>query len=362
MKVAILCIGNKGGVWTFVYNISIYLKKYVDVEVFVIILPNSKKIKIPSVKTNYIVIDIHSIKNTIISIKKLLSSLKQFNIIHINQASLFLLLIFVRKKAKIFYTVHASPLFKWETSYLKIFYLFERIFISITAKQVDYVVTVSNFLKKELEQKYNIHSKVIYNGVDTKKFHPFNKQIQKKKLGMNYKPLILFVERIYKLKDPYTMLKAIDLISKRISKAHFLLITYGDIERKFYVTIKKLGLKNKITIMHNVPYNKINQYYAAADVYILTSFYESFSFTTLEAMATGTPVIIPRIGALRELWSNVALFFEPGDPVELSNSVTKILSDKCLYNQKVRKCIERSRNFSWKKISKLYFKLYSSVD
>lgn len=362
MKVAILCIGNKGGVWTFVYNLSIYLKKYVDVEVFVITLPKSKKIRIPSIKTHYVILDIHKIRDTVVSIKNLLNSLKQFDVIHINQATLFLFFPFIKKakKIKLFYTVHTLPLFKWEKIfYLKFLYLLERVFIPIVAKKVDYIFTVSNFLKKELKQKFNIHPKVIYNGIDRKKFHPTNKERWKKNLGMNYKPLILFVGRIYRLKDPYTMLNAFDLVSRKIPKAHFLIISYGEIEQRFYTAIKKLGLKDKITILHDVPYEKMNKYYAVADVFVLTSFYESFSFSTLEAMASGIPVVVPRLEALREISNDAALFFRPGNPTSLSNSILKILSNRRLYNQKVKRCIGRAKIFTWEKISKLYFKSYS---
>ena len=61
----------------------------------------------------------------------------------------------------------------------------------------------------------------------------------------------------------------------------------------------ELGLADQILFRGVVPHERLSQYYQAADVCVVPSYYESFGLVAVEAQASGTPVIATRVGGLQ---------------------------------------------------------------
>ena len=78
-------------------------------------------------------------------------------------------------------------------------------------------------------------------------------------------------------------------------------------ERELCRTVRFLGAKDQSLL----PF-----YYAAADMVVMPSHYESFGLVALEAMAMGTPVIASKVGGLAHLVQDG----ETGYLVERGNS------------------------------------------
>src|SRR5207302_3585093 len=62
-----------------------------------------------------------------------------------------------------------------------------------------------------------------------------------------------------------------------------------------------------------------------AQVAVVPSLYEGFSLPAVEHMASGTPLIVSRTGALPEVVGDTAVQVRPGDPEELSAAVADLL-------------------------------------
>lgn len=65
--------------------------------------------------------------------------------------------------------------------------------------------------------------------------------------------------------------------------------------------------------------------YQQASVFVCPSLYEGFGIPPLEAMACGTPVVCARAGALPEVCGAAALYFDPGQPIELCDRLVELL-------------------------------------
>ena len=143
--------------------------------------------------------------------------------------------------------------------------------------------------KKELDKKFNLNSKVIYN--------PLNKDelIKKSKKKCNFdffntkKELkIINVARFTDQKDHITLLKAFNIVRKKIP-ARLLLIGYGSNKNKILNFVRLNKLKNLVRII-NFNYNPF-KYIAKTDLFVLSSLYEGLPNVILEAMVLKKYVI-----------------------------------------------------------------------
>jgi glycosyltransferase involved in cell wall biosynthesis len=79
---------------------------------------------------------------------------------------------------------------------------------------------------------------------------------------------------------------------------------------------------------------------------ICSSGFESFSFSTLEAMAAGRPTVVSRIGAMPELldYGRCGQIVAPGDAGALAESLDRLLSDRELRENFAAAAHERARD------------------
>src|SRR5579863_1942124 len=103
----------------------------------------------------------------------------------------------------------------------------------------------------------------------------------------------------------------------------------GDYWGRLYAESKRLGIEDHVTLMDAVSNSDLPPFYAAASVFALPSYYESFSKVTAEAMACGLPVVATRAGGLLEVVEDgkTGLLVDYGDPQALARAITSILLD-----------------------------------
>jgi alpha-1,3-rhamnosyl/mannosyltransferase len=79
----------------------------------------------------------------------------------------------------------------------------------------------------------------------------------------------------------------------------------------------------------------------------MPSLYEGFGLPTLEAMASGVPVISSNRSSLPEIAGNAALYFDPKSVEEMSMAMERLITDAALRQQLVAGGRERVKQFSW---------------
>src|SRR5207249_730231 len=93
--------------------------------------------------------------------------------------------------------------------------------------------------------------------------------------------------------------------------------------------IERLGLGDSVRFLGPQPQGVLPLYYAASDVTVLPSYYESFGMVALEAMACGSPVIASRVGGLvTTVRDGVTGFLVPdGDVEALAERIETLVGD-----------------------------------
>ncbi len=87
----------------------------------------------------------------------------------------------------------------------------------------------------------------------------------------------------------------------------------------------ELALGDKVRFAHGISDAELGELAASAQVAVVPSLYEGFSLPAVEHMASGTPLIVSRTGALPEVVGDTAVQVGPGDPEELAAALRDLL-------------------------------------
>ncbi|MBA7698343.1 D-inositol 3-phosphate glycosyltransferase [subsurface metagenome] len=159
------------------------------------------------------------------------------------------------------------------------------------------LIFVSNFVKQRFESLFpgmlnECNTWVISNPVDSSKFYPISKKSSRKLLGKEIdKPQILFVGKLKPLKGSNLLIQAVSLLKDRGLDLQLMIVGDGPEKSKLDEFIKRNALGGFVSLEGPKDYNKLLNYYNAADLFVLPSASEGFSLVYLEAMLCGCPVI-----------------------------------------------------------------------
>ena len=93
--------------------------------------------------------------------------------------------------------------------------------------------------------------------------------------------------------------------------------------------------------------------YAGARAFVLPSRHEGFGLPCLEAMASGTPVVAARAGALPETCGDAALLADPEDAGAVAAAVASVVGDAARADALRARGLERARAFSWERTARV---------
>ncbi|MCA9422748.1 MAG: TIGR03088 family PEP-CTERM/XrtA system glycosyltransferase, partial [Nitrospira sp.] len=183
------------------------------------------------------------------------------------------------------------------------------IFRKILDVAVHHYVAVSQDLEQWLQNMVAIAPKKvsqIYNGVDTKVFHP-NSHKGQKGLPNGFASLdqvvIGTVGRLQHVKDQATFIRGIASLLKVApemgDKVRVVIVGDGPLKFELEQLIRKSHLTHMVWMAG--ARNDIPRLLQGMDIFVLPSEAEGISNTILEAMATGLPVIATRVGGNTEL-------------------------------------------------------------
>ena len=212
-------------------------------------------------------------------------------------------------------------------------------------------------------------------GVDTHLFEPSPPRRAKRHLSLPDKRYILFAGRIDPIKGIDVLLKAMGIVKDHgdTTDAIRLLIIGGDGNHPLYPRnsemhklrqlTTRLGLSDMVTFLGPQKQELLPFFYAAAEMCVLPSRYESFGMVALEAMACGRPVIASHVGGLPSfIQDNATGFLVPGGNEKvLAEKMLTLLNDASLRARMGKEAREKAKEFSWQKIAMQMIALYTAL-
>jgi len=207
-------------------------------------------------------------------------------------------------------------------------------------------------------------------GVDTDLFVPGDRAAARARLGLDEQPVLLWVGRVAPIKGLDTLLDAVARL-RASGRPVRLLIVGGDADEAMSEhevslrrRIARLDLTSLVCFVGPQPQSVLPLYYAAADVTVLPSYYESFGMVALEAMACGSPVIASRVGGLvTTVRDGVTGFLIPEADVEaLAERIGALVADPDLRWRIGREGVRWAAQHRWACVAEAVCREYASLE
>lgn len=136
----------------------------------------------------------------------------------------------------------------------------------------------------------------IVTGIDLERFAPRDREAAKAALGVSG-PLVVSLGALIPLKGHDI---AIDAVAG-LPGVNLWIAGQGPEKARLEARIARMGLGGRVRLLGGVPADEVAALLAAADVMALASEREGMANAWFEAMASGTPVVIPDVGGARQV-------------------------------------------------------------
>jgi D-inositol-3-phosphate glycosyltransferase len=239
----------------------------------------------------------------------------------------------------------------------------------------DMVVAATPAEQADLQWLYEVRSAnitIIPPGVDLELFQPMDQATARAQIGADPdQPLVLYVGRIEALKGIETLIQALPRLPA--ARRPYVHVIGGEANladqsldnemARLRALAAELGVAGWVEFLGQREQEKLVAHYAAADVVVLPSYYESFGMVALEAMACARPVVASRVGGLAYVVQDGVSGFhvQEGDPAELAERLQQLLGDDGLRSALGQGGRRLAAGYSWayvaKKIETVYFNL-----
>jgi len=239
--------------------------------------------------------------------------------------------------------------------------------------ECDRIVAANVVERAELLRDYGASASRIATipcGVDTDLFTPGDRAEARRRLGLDDRPVLLWVGRMAPIKGLDTLLDTVARLREGGQDMR-LLVVGGDAdeptsghETSLRHRIARLGLVDSVRFVGPQPQSVLPLYYAAADLTVLPSYYESFGMVALEAMACGSPVIASRVGGLiTTIRDGVTGFLVPdGDVGALAERIESLVADPELRWRLGREGVRWAAQHRWPCVAEAVCKEYASLE
>ncbi|MFC1568318.1 glycosyltransferase family 4 protein [Candidatus Margulisiibacteriota bacterium] len=236
----------------------------------------------------------------------------------------------------------------------KHYFIFHKIyyglFLRSAAKNAKMLITKSGNSKRDIMRYYGIPEEkivIIPDGVEAE-FKPIRdvERIKAFRQKLDLPPkFILFVGARKVNKNIEGILAAYSVFCGQNSQ--YSLVLSGNQDAKTSALAKKYRIEDKIAYIGEIEEADLPLLYNSADLFLSPSLYEGFGLPHLEAMACGLPVIASNASSLPEVVGDAGILVDPRRPDDIAAAMVRVLGDKELKDDLVRKGLERAKKFSW---------------
>jgi sugar transferase (PEP-CTERM/EpsH1 system associated) len=215
-------------------------------------------------------------------------------------------------------------------------------------RHADAVLSVSSRLAEKMAAQVGFpldRIRVIRNGVDVERFRPRSKSLLRARLGLAPDALVVgTIGRFVPVKDQRSLINAIALLRADGVDCSAVLVGDGPLREELQRLAAGHGVASHVHFLGER--RDVHEIIPAFDVFALVSVSEGMSNTTMEAMASGVPVVATRVGGADEIVvdGTTGRLVPASNPQALVAALKALLNDERLrtaYGLAARERMER---------------------
>jgi glycosyltransferase involved in cell wall biosynthesis len=217
------------------------------------------------------------------------------------------------------------------------------------------IIAVSDSTKNDLVRIYGINPGKIttsHLGVDPI-YHPRSYddvQSVLDKYGLTFKKYVLFVGTMQPRKNLVKLVEAFEklTIERHIEEKLVIVGGKGWLWEPVMERIESSPAQPTIKILDYVKFEDLPLIYNGASLLTLPALYEGFGLPPLEAMASGTPVVVSQASSLPEVVGEAGKLVDPNNADSIANGLLEVLQNPQLQTQMSEKGLARAKQFTWR--------------
>ena len=212
-------------------------------------------------------------------------------------------------------------------------------------------------------------------GYDPAEFAPLPRAAARARLGLPTDgPVLLQLGRMVPRKGVDNVIQALARLRRDHGVAARLLVVGGDSPTpdpaltpeigRLQALAHAEGVADQVDFIGARGRDALRPYYAAADVFVTTPWYEPFGITPVEAMACGTPVVGSAVGGIKDTVVDgvTGHLVPPRDPIALADRLAAMLADPGRLRELGRQARRRARErYTWAAIARRIAAVYDEV-
>ena len=216
-------------------------------------------------------------------------------------------------------------------------------------------IAVSNFTASKIEREYMAERnkiRVIYNGVDPSKFNKRDPSCPSR--------TVLFLGRLTEQKGPFHYLWAAKRVLDKEKNVKFLMVGEGSLLPFLIKETFKLGIQDKVIFTGYIPADQLKKVYSKCDIYVMPSLSEPFGITALEAMCSGTPVVLSKSSGVGEATRH-NLKVDYWDVDLMAEYILALLKYRALSDTLTKNQLTEVKKFTWDKCANKTLGVYKEI-
>lgn len=198
------------------------------------------------------------------------------------------------------------------------------------AERCDTIICPAPSISKLL-RSYGIQRpiEILPNAVDLSAFDRVPPGDVRARLGIGpHERVAIYCGRLAREKNLPFMLHALRGVLQEVPDRRLVLVGEGTERDDLMGLARRLGLEDRVLFPGRIEYTDVPRYYAAADLFVMTSVTEVRPLALIEAMASGLPVVaVSAPGSTDTVTHGVDGLLTPDDPAAFADAVRHLLSD-----------------------------------
>jgi 1,4-alpha-glucan branching enzyme len=232
--------------------------------------------------------------------------------------------------------------------------------------QAEKVIVCSKYMENEVNAIFQLPPKKVLeipNGIDPKLLRVSTRETSKYPGKLKHEQVVLFIGRMVREKGVHILLEASPQLLAAFPEARIVCAGTGPMLDELRTIAKRLGVADRVSFPGYVTDEERNRLFANADVAVFPSLYEPFGIVALEAMATGTPVVVSDAGGLNDVVEHGrnGLKVYTGNAQSLADQIKAMLSNPLWARSLARTASSEIGKFDWSRIAARTLEVYNQA-